>query len=130
MLIVAVRIFRLLIVKGTKCCLNCLIILYTKNWPNPETTDITIKSTENSICSHMNTRKGQPSRVTMVMTATIIVHHLLISAIISVGSGLKFTLISACKSGKNPYATKWNNRNRIPMNYCLSYLYLVYGSAN
>ena len=79
---VAVNIFLLLIVKGTKCCLNCLIIRQIKNWPNPETIDIANMSIVNETCYHIKTTKLQPFKVTIAITKTNREHHLLISAII------------------------------------------------
>lgn len=88
MLIATVKIFLLLIVNGTKCCLNCLIILYTKNWPKPDVTHIITKSIVNSVCYHKNTKKGHALMVATAITNVKIVPHLLISAIIYVGRGL------------------------------------------
>jgi hypothetical protein len=107
-----------------------LIIRYTKNCPTPEVIDMTSKSAVNYKCSHKYTRNDQPFNVTIAITKVNILAHLFISAIISVGWGLKFTFISACKSGRNPYATKWNNKNTIPINYYFTSLYFVYGSLN
>lgn len=125
-----VKILRLLIVKGTKCCLNCLIILYTKNCPKLDVTDIINKSMVNYICYQRNTRKDHALSVIIAMINVIANPHLLMSAIIYVGFGLKFTFIQACRSGKNPSATKWKSRNTIPINYYFTSLCFVSGSEN
>lgn len=126
---VAVNIFLLLIVNGTKCCLNCLIIRYTKNCPNPETMDIIIKSAVNYKCSHKNITNDHAFIVTIANTTVIIAHHLFIYDIIYVGCGLQSTFIYACKSGRNPQAMKCRIKNRMPIRDYFVQRYFVSGSA-
>lgn len=124
------RILRLAIVNGTKCCLKCFIIRYTKNWPKPDNIEEMIKSKANSLCYHMKIIKCLRVREAIKKIPDRMLVHLFMSAIISEGCGLYSTLISACKSGRNPSAMKWNSKNKIPKNYSLPDLFLVSGSAN
>ena len=74
-------------------------------------------------CRIKNLENSQSLRLKTMQISSDMKPHLLISAIISVGDGLNFDLISACKSGKNPSTTiqMINDPNPIILDYFVFY---------
>ena len=113
-LITTVNIFLVVITKGTTCCLNYLISLYTKSCP---VDDKTVLISISLITAGLSIAKVIVSNNLPVQTEYIKVstkNHLLICSNIQVGSGLYSDFIIAWKSGKNPSTTKEIANRKIP----------------